>query len=393
MKKIPLLSFVVLFNLFGITIAQTDNLPPGVIINHIPKSTEKYIGSPSICILPNGDYVTSHDEFGPGSSEFRSAITYVFSSSDKGNTWIKIARLEGQFWSNLFVHNEVLYIMGTNKHHGNIVIRRSTDEGKTWSVPYDANHGLILEGEYHTAPVPVLIQNGRIWRAVEYATAKSTKWGERYGATMLSASVKSDLLNAKNWTRSNTLPYDSTYLDGNFKAWLEGNVVATKQDKIINILRIHTPNLKDEYCAVVDIDKKGKRAKFNSKDFIKMPGASKKFTIRYDKVSDKYYSLVNYVKEEFSYIQTDRVRNTVALISSEDLKSWEVVDFVLSHPDPLYHAFQYIDWLFEGDDILFVSRTAYDDKEGGAKAAHDANYLTFHKVKDFRINTLPIYKQ
>lgn len=387
MKKKLLLSLIVLLNLFGIAGAQTDLLPPGVVINHIPKSTEKYIGSPSICILPNGDYVASHDEFGPESSEFRSAITCIFSSSDKGNTWNKIAGLDGQFWSNLFVHNGVLYIMGTNKHHGNVVIRRSTDGGKTWSIPYNANHGLILEGEYHTAPVPVLIQDGRIWRAVEYATAKSTKWGERYSAAMLSVSVKSDLLNAKNWTRSNILPYDSTYLDGNFKAWLEGNVVATKEGKIINMLRVHTPKLKEEYSALVEVDSKGKKIQFDTENFFRMPGASKKFTIRYDKKSDKYYSLVNYVKEEFSLIQTDRVRNTVALIASENLKKWDVISLVLEHPEPGYHAFQYIDWLFEENDIIFVSRTAFDDEEGGAKAAHDANFLTFHRIPDFRKNS------
>ena len=68
--------------------------------------------------------------------------------------------------------------MGANKHHGNFIIRKSTDGGKTWTIPYDKTHGLILEGEYHTAPVPVLIHKGRIWRGVEYATAKSTKWGD-----------------------------------------------------------------------------------------------------------------------------------------------------------------------------------------------------------------------
>lgn len=39
--------------------------PPGIVVNHVPKSTETYIGSPSLCILPNGDYIASHDLFGP----------------------------------------------------------------------------------------------------------------------------------------------------------------------------------------------------------------------------------------------------------------------------------------------------------------------------------------
>jgi hypothetical protein len=34
--------------------------------------------------------------------------------------------------------------------------------------------------------------------------------------------------------------------------------------------------------------------------------------------------------------------------------------------------------------MLVASRTAYDDGLGGAANAHDANYLTFHRVGKFR---------
>jgi hypothetical protein len=376
--------FIVIFVFLPLIEAVSqEKVPPGVVINHIPKSAEKYIGSPSICILPNGDYIASHDEFGPKSTEYKSAITNIFKSTDKGNTWERIARINGQFWSNLFVHNEVLYIMGTNKHHGNLVIRKSLDGGKTWTVPYDNKNGLLLEGEYHTAPVPVVVHKGRIWRAVEYATAKTTKWGERYSAMVVSAPVNADLLNAKSWRRSNHLPFEASYLNGEFKAWLEGNVVQTPNGKIVNILRVHAPNSQEEYCAIVDVAKNGKKMSFNPSNFFKMPGAAKKFTIRWDEKTKKYWSLINYVPEEFSYIRTDRVRNTLALVLSKDLHEWEIGEILLSHPNPTFYAFQYVDWLFEGNDIIFVSRTAFDDDEGGAKAAHDANFMTFHRIKNY----------
>jgi hypothetical protein len=57
---------------------------------------------------------------------------------------------------------------------------------------------------------------------------------------------------------------------------------------------------------------------------------------------------------------------------------------VLQHPDVLKHGFQYVDWLFEGKNIVFLSRTAYDDGMGGAHNNHDANFLTFHRIKKFR---------
>lgn len=359
--------------------------PLGVVIDHLSKSTEKYIGSPAICVLPDGSYVASHDEFGPRSAEFYSAITHIFVSRDKGKTWQKTATLDGQFWSNLFVHQGMLYILGTNKHHGNIVIRKSTDGGLTWTQPYDATHGLIVEGEYHTAPTPVVVHNGRIWRAVEYATGKSSQWGKRYSAMMISAPVNADLLKAESWTKSNSLPYDSTYLDGKFEAWLEGNAVLTPDGHMEDILRIHAPNLPDEYCAVVNISKDGKKASFDSKDFYRMPGASKKFTIRFDPVTQKYLSLVNTIETGYEgKTSTDRIRNAVSLISSTDLRNWKIEQRLLFHEDYRLHAFQYIDWQFDGKDIVFVSRTASEDNNGDAHSAHDANYMTFHRADDFR---------
>ena len=45
-----------------------------------------------------------------------------------------------------------------------------------------------------------------------------------------------------------------------------------------------------------------------------------------------------------------------------------------------FTAFQYIDWQFDGEDIIYISRTAYD----GAANFHDANRVTFHRVEGFK---------
>ncbi|WP_236974272.1 hypothetical protein [Membranihabitans maritimus] len=71
-------------------------------------------------------------------------------------------------------------------------------------------------------------------------------------------------------------------------------------------------------------------------------------------------------------------------MSSKDLVEWEVNLILLHHEEMKYHGFQYIDWQFEGNDIVYVSRTAYDDGLGGAHNNHDANFLTFHRIKKFR---------
>jgi len=107
---------------------------------------------------------------------------------------------------------------------------------------------------------------------------------------------------------------------------------------------------------------------------IDFPGGRTKFTICFDPVSARYWSLVNKQSDPAAE------RNVLALVSSSDLKRWKVHTIVLQHPDRRHHAWQYVDWRFEGDDIVAVSRTAWGDSHN----FHDANYLTFHRINDFR---------
>lgn len=85
--------------------------PPGIIITHQPASSGKYIGSPSICIRGNGEYIASHDFFGPGAVERKQGVTVLFKSTNKGKSWEKISTIQGQFWSNLYESQGVLYLM------------------------------------------------------------------------------------------------------------------------------------------------------------------------------------------------------------------------------------------------------------------------------------------
>lgn len=385
-----LLSIVILTGLFLPVSAQKSNyknIPGVVVVTYRDADEGQYIGSPGICILPNGNYIATHDLFGKKSTEFTSAISKVYLSENKGKLWKEIATLEGQFWSKPFVFKSVLYILGTDKHHGNVVIRKSMDGGFNWTKPTDSKSGLLIEGEFHCAPMPLVSHNGYLWRAMERADGEIKKWGLRYSTFMMSVKEDADLLNAENWRHTNSLPYDSTYLNGNFGAWIEGNAVLTPEKKIVNLLRVHNPKDKEnEYAAIVNVSDDGRISAFDKeKDFIKFPGGSKKFTIKFDEKAQRYLAIVNYVPKEYrGKIQLDRIRNTQALVSSTDLRNWVVHDILLQHPDTKKHGFNYIDWEFDGKDIVFVSRTAYDFGSKSAKNYHDANFLTFHRLKNYR---------
>lgn len=362
---------------------------PGTIIAHIPQSSKKYIGSPSIAILSDGSYLASHDIFGPESNEHVKATSKIYHSKNKGKNWEQVATINGAFWSKLFTHKGAVYFLGTDRHHGNTIIRKSIDGGKNWTNPTTSETGLILEGEYHCAPMPVIEHNGRIYRAMESAMGPIKKWGKRYGAMMLSAPIDSDLLKADSWTTSNVLYYDSTYLDGKFGGWLEGNAVVGPDGQLWDMLRVDVAGTQQEKAAMVKISNDGQTATFSEEDgFIPFDGGSKKFTILYDEKSKNYWTIANHVPETVKADNPDRkpssIRNTQALFSSSDLKTWKLEKMLLQHEDIIKHGFQYVDFLFEGKDIIFVSRTAYDDGLDGARNNHDANYLTFHRIKNFR---------
>lgn len=383
MKRILIIAIVLLFSLLDVW-AQTT--PPGIIINHCFASSGKYLGSPSICIMPDGKYIVSHDYFGPQSTEKDAAVTDIFVSEDKGLNWTRISSLKGQFWSTVFTLKNSLYIFGTYRAHGNIVIRKSDDGGLTWTTPYDGRHGLLFEGEYHTAPVPVIEYRGRIWKAFEYATAKEPVWPERYSAIVLSASRNSDLLDSRNWRKSEMLASFRPQLNANFRGWLEGNIVYDKQQNcLVDILRVHAPKVNEEYCAKVRISCGGRKLKFTKeKDILPFPGGSKKFTIRYDEKTGHYWTLSNVSDaNNLKGIQNDRVRNKLALCSSEDLIHWEVRKIIIENEDCLKHGFQYADWQFDGNDIVAVIRTAFEDEEGEADNYHNSNYIIFKRIENY----------
>ena len=78
------------------------------------------------------------------------------------------------------------------------------------------------------------------------------------------------------------------------------------------------------------------------------------------------------------------IRNTLALISSEDLYHWRVERTVLASDNPFFDGFQYVDWQFDGDDLIAVIRLAVEEPRGLPNRQHDANFLVFKRIERFR---------
>ena len=179
MKKVIIISIGFLFisiYLFG------QEEVPGIVVGHSQPDTKIYLGSPSLIILSDGKYLASYQEFGPRFNEENRARTFIAESRDRGKNWRQISSIEGLWWANLFSFNGEIYIFGTQQDNGGyglLVIRKSSDQGKTWSEPVDEENGLLrIDDEYHTVTVPMVVHKGRIFRAVEDRNPPEKQSGE-----------------------------------------------------------------------------------------------------------------------------------------------------------------------------------------------------------------------
>lgn len=351
---------------------------PGTVIAHKPSVEQTFLGTPSICVLPDGRYVASHGIFGKKQNEVS-----IYWSDDKGGNWGKVSQVKG-FWSGLFWHQGALYLMGTDGKYGDIIIRRSEDKGKTWTNPEDRNSGVIrqhtVEKGYHTSAVSLVVANGRIYRPFEVAR-RSWEWGN-FEALVLSAPVDANLLKAKNWKTTTRMAVDTCW-GKQYNTWLEGGAVLSSEGHVLNILRVN--NREEETAAIMHVSDDGKKLSFNpEKGFINFPGGCKRFVIRYDEESGRYWTLTNWIPEEFEGHNIERTRNTLALASSTNLRDWEVNEVVLQDDNVQKSGFQYVDWQIEGEDLVFVSRTAFFDGVDYADSQHNSNFITFHRIQNFR---------
>ena len=359
-------------------------------------ATRTYLGSPSLLRLENGDLLATHDYFGPGcplNHEGEEHLTSVYRFSDDGATWATVNHVAGQFWSTLFEHHGAVYLFGTSQQYGSIVIRRSEDGGNTWTHPMDEKSGLLFRGgpfreppNYHCAPMPLLWRNGRIYRAFEDCTP--CQWGRGFLSLVVSVEQGADLLDASNWTASNKLRFEPEWVPGEWGAlenpgWLEGNLLEAPNGKIWNILRFNSAPQVDK-AAIVKVSDDGRTVSFGPRDgFIDFPGGMTKFTVRRDPATELYLTLSNNNTDP----KLPSQRNVLSLHSSADLRHWAhrltliEDDLPLSHEDSVrLTGFQYVDWQFDGEDIIYLVRTAYD----GAHNFHDANRITFDRIRGFR---------
>ena len=344
----------------------------------------KQVFNPTMTIIP-GDFDADGDGFGDGDlnrdgapevNVYLAAATgarlwKVWRSLDEGETWESwgkpIVNLNRQ---TLFFHNGGVYLMGWVKRSAKLdngdpaqgIIYQSLDGGRTWGEP------TLLPFPAGDAPSNVVVSDGRIWKA-----AGSLDEDGNHGATLISAPVDANLMDASSWTAA----------EGSFNpAWdaridevrtvgskdVEGITVLLKDDRVANMSNARG-------AAIVYSDGYQRTTHNPKTDVVDLPERGK-FSVMYDPETGRYWALTNG--------PNGQPRNIINLFSSSDLRTWRLEREVLRGPSSRYHGFNYPNMQIDGEDIVFVSRTAWETSRGHNGRWHDGNMLTFHRIEDFR---------
>jgi len=362
---------------------------PGLVVNYLhPDDTAydfsgRYLDSPSIVRLPSGKLVSSMGVH--ATQEHGENLSILFYSDDNGESWHYLCELFPARWSKLFCDGGKLYCLSVSCTYGDLLIGCSEDEGFTWGEPTVLARGACVNRRagWHHTPMPILRYKDRIITDMQYGA-----WTSGYFANaILSAKEGSDLTNRDNWAISefwdhrdheDIRPASSGGEMGSADAFkyaiggIEGNPVVAPNGDVWVIHRYG-----NRKPLILEYDPDDPWGELKNGRLCDMPVKDSKAPIEYDEVSGRYYMICSYAPEDRNVGRT-----MCALMSSSDLENWRLDRMLLdySSEDPRLIGLQYFDFLIDGDDIIFVSRTAVC----GAHNFHDSNHQTFHRVKNFR---------
>ncbi len=356
----------------------------GTVVNYLHPEDDAYafsgksLCSPCMIRHPDGYLLASMDVFKANEPQ---NLTMIFRSDDDGASWHYLTDLYPCFWGRMFIKDGALYMLACSTEYGDLIIGRSDDGGKTFAPPVTLLRG---SGKCHVAgihknPQPLLTYQGRTYTTLEWGT-----WSKGYHAAMIGSFPENgDPLDVASWQFSDPVPYDPSW-EGTGKGKSAGNIEGTlavlPDGKLYNIMRYDMTACVPSFGRVLAyrVEQGEGEVALRYSHAIELPGNHTKFMIRYDEVSRFYYTVICRITDA----SIPRDRRLVSLMRSTDGENWDLVTDLLDYRGENAEevGFQYIDFFIEGDDILWLCRTAMNHPIN----YHDSNYSTFHRLENFR---------
>lgn len=354
----------------------------GCVVNYLHPDDEayafsgRYLCSPSLVRHPDGYLLASMDVY---AGEHPQNLTLIYRSDDDGKSWRYVSELMPCFWGKMFIHKGELYMLACSTEYGDLLIGKSNDGGENFSAPVTllrGSNGKKGNCGVHKNPQNMLCRGGRLWGTLEWGS-----WGNKvfcHAAMMMSCDIDADLLSPESWSFTEPRPFDNfaPELEGlplNTMT-IEGTPVEAPDGRLLNIMRFG----KFGNVIAYEADEANPDAPLKYSHCIEFPANFSKFMIKYDERSGNYFSVATRVWDR----ERKRARNLLSLMCSPDLENWRVVRDIFDYRDcdDDKVGFQYVDFSIEGDDLIFLCRTALN----GAHSYHDSNYSTFHRIENFR---------
>ena len=202
-------------------------------------------------------------------------------------------------------------------------------------------------------------------------------------------------MQASSWRLSEQLDYDPAWIDGNrFRQWIEGNIVVAPDQSLVNVLRVdeHTCG---RSAAIVRVLSPGTaRVRSPQGHRRKCRAAARSSPSATIRCRSSYWSLTSVVRRR---IPGPRPRGDLCRRHPLRTDPQHPGAHQFGGPPPLgcrtdrhpsdnpfFDGFQYIDWQFDGDDLIAVIRLAVEEPAAFRNRQHDAKFLVFKRIERFR---------
>ena len=362
-------------------------IPDAVVVDYLHPDDQIYdfsgraLGAPALVRLPSGALLAADCIFCDRTAwPALPTLSRLLRSEDEGEHWEYVCDLLPSFNGSLFVHRGRLYFLALDGDYCNLIIIVSDDEGVTWTDPVT-----LFRGEsahrfgWHSSAMAMLAHEGRLYKAIEFGhvaeygtnadQAPEGAWCNKglyfdlsHHLGVLSIDADADLLVAENW-RMTDLFYPR---DIDPYQCIEGNIVA-KDGALFDFLRTMNTGVSLQMTLSPDPEE----MMHTPVRLTEFPlSAISKFEIKQDPETGRYIALGNDGRYK---------RKRLVMAVSDDLTDWRIA-YEIADARDTENAFSYPDFIFSGEDILLLSRTAYN----GAKNNHDTIMITFHRIKNFR---------
>lgn len=399
----PFRAFVISALIAGIPLVQVQAQAKPLaqdhtIVFHNP-NPEFYVEGPGLVKLDDGTLlavvpVVPRQEWSEARRATRS-VTHILRSSDGGKTWQPASDLP-YYSAAPWVHGGALYLFankgGTKSRNDDLLLLRSDDGGRAWSPPVT-----LFQGHFWNCHTGMVQRKDR-----NYWATDDLSLGKNRGPRLIAGDLSGDPMDPKAWRLSEPVPFPGVpdaLTNPKFAAlpsqYLEPNVIEVQGH--LRVLATVKPKRQSTagLCAMLDVEDDGVKFGLKFTQFHPMPGGQLKFCILRDEVSQMFWATANLVVDSqgvFDWWTAGEKKGNVAYASgvggndrrflmlqySLDGLNWFQAGCV-AQAAKISQSFMYARPVIDGNDLAIIARSSVN-----APNQHDADYATFHRVKDFR---------